>query len=170
MNRIQTDRRSMVHTLIASAIAAGTWNTTVAARPGSADTGGDNGARDETVRITFLFGHPEDVEAFETHYEAIHLPLVVRVPGLVHMESCRSSGNLDGSTSSFYRVNTLTFRNHQDLLLAAESNEGLAALADLERFASGGVSATVVQGITDFDPPLVTTRSRLRNGVDPRQP
>lgn len=167
---ITTNRRQAVTTLAASAILAATARLGATAGPAYVDTGGDVGGPSGPVRITFLFGQPDDPVEFERHYAAVHLPLVVRVPGLVRMESSMGVGNLDGSSSSFYRANILTFSNQHDMMLAAKSSLGAAALADLDTFATGGVTATIVQDIDEFDPPVAGSRQRLRNGVDPREP
>jgi uncharacterized protein (TIGR02118 family) len=34
------------------------------------------------VKITVLYGHPEDPAAFEEHYTNTHIPLVKKVPNL----------------------------------------------------------------------------------------
>lgn len=170
MSETGINRRQVVTTLTASTIAAAVMRIGAVARPATTNTGGDVGGPDGPVRITFLFGQPDDQKAFEQHYQSVHLPLVVSVPGLVHMESCKGAGNLDGTSSAFYRANTLTFQSRYDMMLAAQSDVGAAALADLDVFATGGVTATIVANIDNFDPPVANKDSRFRNGVDPRTP
>ncbi|MCO5215494.1 MAG: EthD family reductase [Thermomicrobiales bacterium] len=173
MSETGINRRQAVTTVTASAIAMAILRMNTAAGPAAADTGGDVGGPDGPVRITFLFGQPDDQSVFEQHYQSVHLPLVVGVPGLVHMESCMGTGSLDGTSSAFYRANTLTFQSRRDMILAAQSEIGAAALADLDVFATGGVTATIVANIDDYEPqppPVADTDSRFRNGVDPRTP
>ena len=35
-----------------------------------------------TYQLTALYHHPEDVEAFDRHYDGTHVPLVTKLPGL----------------------------------------------------------------------------------------
>jgi uncharacterized protein (TIGR02118 family) len=43
------------------------------------------------VRVTALFGHPENPDAFEEHYANTHTPLVQKIPNLQRFDRARSS-------------------------------------------------------------------------------
>lgn len=119
------------------------------------------------VKLVLVFGHPEDEELFEGHYRTVHLPLVMRLPKCSSMESALAVGDMDGKNASFYRISTLTFASNDDMVSCMSSAAGLAAIADIANFASGGVTATVVsdiqtRGFRADDAPSTTVDVPLR--------
>ncbi len=52
---------------------------------------------------------PEDVEAFEEHYQKTHAPLAARVPHLRKLVTTRTSVGLEGGEPAFYRVAEMAF-------------------------------------------------------------
>ncbi len=49
------------------------------------------------VKITALFGDPEDPNAFEEYYASTHVPLVHKIPDLQRFEAARAIATPDGS-------------------------------------------------------------------------
>lgn len=96
----------------------------------------------------------EDVEAFEKHYEEVHLPAAARSPHLRRLVAIRTDTNLGGSEPSFYRVAELHFDSEADLKASEQTPEFAAMRADagvmIERF---GVSLEVGIG-TEVDAEL----------------
>lgn len=41
------------------------------------------------VKLTVLYGHPDDPAAFEEYYASIHMPLVDKMPNLIRYEAAR---------------------------------------------------------------------------------
>jgi|SRR5215470_11909380 len=103
------------------------------------------------VKVTILFGRPKDEEAFQKHFNEVHLPAGAKVPGVARIET----GKLDTVFSSepnpdLYWVVDLWFENENDLEEALKTPEAQAAIEDLVSFASGGV--TVVTSLVHEEP------------------
>jgi uncharacterized protein (TIGR02118 family) len=80
-----------------------------------------------TVKLVALWGTPSDVEGFEKDYEAIHLPLVVAIPGL---KGAIASKALNGP---YYRMAELLFDDAESMGSALGSPEAEKVLADAGR-------------------------------------
>ena len=95
------------------------------------------------VKLTLLYGHPEDAKAFESYYATTHLPLAAAITGVRRAEFSLVSGALDGSRSPYYRIAELYFDDLGQMETAMGAPGGLAAVADLPNFANGGVTTIV---------------------------
>ena len=89
------------------------------------------------VKLTALFGHPEDPEAFEEYYANQHLPLAAKIPNVQRFESGRMRA-VDGGVSPYHRIAELWFESAERMGEAMSSPEGEAASVDLPNFATGG--------------------------------
>lgn len=92
------------------------------------------------IKITALYGHPQDDDKFEQYYHEVHLPLVDKTPGIIRMEFTRFLPNPDGSAPAYYRMAELYFSGPEEMQIALSSAEGQMLSADLPNFATGGVS------------------------------
>ena len=90
------------------------------------------------VKLTALFGHPEDSEAFEEYYANQHLPLAAKMPNVQRFESGRV-GTVDDGKLPCHRIAELWFGSAERMGEALSSPEGEAASVDLSNFATGGV-------------------------------
>jgi uncharacterized protein (TIGR02118 family) len=99
------------------------------------------------IKITALYGHPVDPEAFEMYYAQTHVPIAAKIKQLVKLEATKLLPNPDGSAALYYRMGDLYFNSLEDLHAALASPEGEATKADLSNFATGGV--TLIVGIID---------------------
>jgi uncharacterized protein (TIGR02118 family) len=84
------------------------------------------------------------VGAFDHHYRHTHIPLAKKIPGLrsysINREPVRAlAGNAP------HLVAVLEFDSIPDLNAALTSQEGQAAAADLQNFASGGATLLVYE-------------------------
>jgi uncharacterized protein (TIGR02118 family) len=95
------------------------------------------------VKLTVLYGHPTDPEAFESYYGATHMPLVERIGGVTRTEKARVIGTPDGSPPPYYRIFEFWFESPERMQAAMGSPEGQAAVGDVPNFASGGVTLLV---------------------------
>lgn len=93
------------------------------------------------VKLTVLYGHPTDPSAFETYYAETHVPLALKIPGLVRIEAAKVHPTPDGSRPPYYRSADLWFPDVQQLQSALGSPEGQTAVADLSNFATGGATS-----------------------------
>ena len=98
-------------------------------------------------KLTVLYGHPTDAEAFETYYKEKHLPLVDTVEGIEKVELTKLLGTPDGKKADYYRMAELYFTSLEQMQETMASPEGQATVNDLSNFATGGVN--VIVGITE---------------------
>jgi uncharacterized protein (TIGR02118 family) len=98
-------------------------------------------------KVTVLYGHPKDVDAFEKYYAETHLPLAGKINGVARIEITKIVGTPDGSTPAFYRMAELYFTDEEQLKTSMGSLEGQATAADLANFATGGAQFMI--GVTD---------------------
>ena len=99
------------------------------------------------IKATVLYGQPTDADAFEKYYIETHLPLVAKTQGVLKAEFSKCFPNPDGSAAAFYRIADLYFASPAEMQEAMGSAEGKAMAADLQNFATGGV--TILFGALD---------------------
>jgi uncharacterized protein (TIGR02118 family) len=92
------------------------------------------------VKLTVLYGHPTDPDAFETYYANTHVPLALTIPGLMRVEAAKVLGMPEGGTVPYYRIGELWFADQEQLEAAMGSAEGRETAADLANFATGGTT------------------------------
>ena len=95
------------------------------------------------VKLTLLYGHPGDPQAFERYYAEKHLPLAGKMQGVTRLELTRFGPGPGGSAPEYYRMAELYFSNEAQLQTTLGSPEGQAAIDDLPNFATGGVTTLV---------------------------
>lgn len=100
-------------------------------------------------KLTVLYGHPTDVETFETYYKEKHLPLAATMEGVAKLELTKLLGTPDGQKADYYRMAELYFTSMEQMQETMSSPEGQATVDDLSNFATGGVN--VIVGITEGD-------------------
>jgi len=100
-------------------------------------------------KLTVLYGHPTDVEAFEKYYTEKHLPLAATMEGVAKLEITKLLGTPDGQKADYYRMAELYFTSVDQMQETMSSPEGQATVDDLSNFATGGVN--VIVGYTEND-------------------
>lgn len=93
-------------------------------------------------RLIVCYGHPDDPAAFDQHYSTTHRPLADKIPGVQtwHAGKCTTP---DGSQPQYYLIAELVFESEQALKSGLASPEGRAAAADVQNFATGGVTMLI---------------------------
>lgn len=91
------------------------------------------------IKLTVLYGHPQDDQAFERYYAETHLPIAAKIGGVARLELTQFKPGPDGSKPGYYRMAEIYFQNESQLESQLGSKEGQAAVADLPNFATGGV-------------------------------
>ncbi len=86
------------------------------------------------IKLVALFKRPEDVEAFDLHYDHKHAPLMRAVPGLQRMEVTRNLQAFRGDPE-YYLVAEMYFANKEAFESAMQSEENRVAGKDLMSFA-----------------------------------
>jgi uncharacterized protein (TIGR02118 family) len=94
----------------------------------------------QMVRLTVLYGHPDDPAAFEEYYSNTHMPMVPKIPHLLRLEAARVVATPDGSEPPYYRIFECYFEDMERLQSGMSSPEGQAASNDLPSFATGGAT------------------------------
>jgi len=96
-----------------------------------------------TVKLTVVYGTPEDKDAFEKHYADVHMPIVQRWPGLQRAEISRVTGGPMGSPSPYHWMAELYFADEAALNEALGSPAGAEAGKDFGAIAPPGSFMTV---------------------------
>jgi uncharacterized protein (TIGR02118 family) len=91
-------------------------------------------------QLTALYNHPEDVAAFDKHYDEVHAVLANKMPGLERYTVSRPGPDADGNPPAYHLVAVLDFTDEAAFGGAMGSAEGQAAVADLSNFAGAGVT------------------------------
>ncbi|MCM4158525.1 EthD family reductase [Antarcticibacterium flavum] len=97
----------------------------------------------EAVKLTVIYGLPDDPEAIEEYYYSTHAALAAKMKGVTRMELTKFESSPDGSPIEFYRMAELYFPSMEALQQTLNSPEGKAVLADVDNFATGGISAII---------------------------
>lgn len=92
------------------------------------------------IKVTILYHHPQDPQAFERYYAETHLPIAAKMKGVARLELTRFGPGPDGSKPAYYRMAELYFPSEAQLQATLGSQEGQAAVSDLPNFATGGVT------------------------------
>jgi uncharacterized protein (TIGR02118 family) len=92
------------------------------------------------VRLLVLYGKPKDPAAFDRYYYEKHIPIAKKLKGLKKWTVGKVTGTSNGEPSPYYYIADLYMEDRAafDALLA--SPEGLAAVADVPNYATGGVT------------------------------
>jgi uncharacterized protein (TIGR02118 family) len=87
------------------------------------------------VKLVALYKKPAELEDFDNHYGAVHLPLVRKYPGLRKLEVTRITGAPIGE-AKFYMMAEMYFDSRDALDAALASQEGKAVARDILSFAA----------------------------------
>ncbi len=94
-------------------------------------------------KVTLLYGHPTDVEAFEKHYNEFHLPLASQMEGVSRLELTKFSTSVDGGKPEWYRMAELYFLTRDQMVETMGSPEGQAVIDDLQTVCTGGMTIMI---------------------------
>jgi len=87
------------------------------------------------VKLIALYTRPEDPADFDRQYLETHVPLAMKMPGLLKCEVARVTGAPMGE-SKYHMVAELYFQDMPALNAAMSSPEGKAAAKNLMGFAA----------------------------------
>lgn len=82
------------------------------------------------LKLTVLYDHPADPEAFDRHYFGTHVPLAEKVGGLDRIEVTRFDPGPDGGAPRYHLMAELYFADADTMQRALASPEGSALAAD----------------------------------------
>jgi uncharacterized protein (TIGR02118 family) len=92
------------------------------------------------IRLLVLYGHPQDPAAFDEYYHEIHVPLARRMRGLRKWTIGKVAGTPGDQPAPYYYIADLYADSREQLDAILASPEGQAAVEDVPKFASGGVT------------------------------
>jgi uncharacterized protein (TIGR02118 family) len=95
------------------------------------------------MKITVIYGHPKSPSEFEGYYAGTHLPLAAKMKGVARIEFTKFVAGPDGAKAAFYRTAELYFATQAQMEQTLGSPEGKATVADLPKFATGGVTVVI---------------------------
>lgn len=88
-------------------------------------------------KLVVLYAEPVDPDHFRAYYVASHLPLVMKMPGLL---ACRYSFEVaaTGGEAPYFAVFEADFADAAAMAAARASPQGLRVAADVANYATGG--------------------------------
>ena len=92
------------------------------------------------TRLTVLYGHPQDPTAFDRYYHEIHIPIAKKMKGLRGWTIGKCEAVMPNEQPPYYMIVGLYAATRADLEAILASPEGQATIADVPKFASGGVT------------------------------
>ena len=98
------------------------------------------------VRLTVLYGHPEDPAAFLHHYENTHVPLAKAIPDMTRFTWGKCLPGLTGEDPPYFLTAELEWESADAMGAAMTSEAGGAAGGDVANFATGGATMVVSEG------------------------
>jgi uncharacterized protein (TIGR02118 family) len=99
------------------------------------------------MKVTVLYGNPKSPDEFEKYYASTHMSLAAKMKGVARVELTKFVAGPDGGKPAFYRMAELYFTTQAQMEQSLGSAEGQATVADLQKFATGGV--TVLIGVVE---------------------
>ncbi|WP_026820766.1 EthD family reductase [Arthrobacter castelli] len=91
-------------------------------------------------RVSILYGTPTDLQAFDHYYREVHIPIAKRMRGLTRW-TLTWVGQQDGDMApAVHLIADLYAADEKSMDAVLTSDEGQAAAADVDNFATGGVT------------------------------
>lgn len=92
------------------------------------------------VKLIALYRRPDDEAAFLEHYERVHTPLAMAVPGLQRLVLNRVTADAFGGEPPYFLIAEMHFPDRSTFDAAMRSPENRALGKDLMGFAKGIVT------------------------------
>ena len=103
------------------------------------------------IRILALHGRPKDSSPYDHHYLDVHMPIVLRIPGVKKIRYGKVIGTPDETEPPYWLVSDVYFEDESALRKALASPEMAEAFADSPNFATGGLTIMFCE-THDIDP------------------
>lgn len=95
------------------------------------------------AKLIALYRQPEDCEAFDKHYNEVHVPITEKIPGLREIRVTKFSKTPMGKESPYYLMCEMVYDSLEDLNNGLRSEEGKASGKDLMSFAGNLVTLMI---------------------------
>jgi uncharacterized protein (TIGR02118 family) len=104
----------------------------------------NKGVKDMTIKLIAIYRRPENEFAFNKHYEEIHTPLVLNIPGLQSLTVNRIKKHVMGEDQP-YMIVEMAYADRAAFDTAMASEENKATGKDVMTFAKGIVSLVMAE-------------------------
>ena len=102
------------------------------------------------IKLVVLHPRPKDPEHFRKHYEAVHVPIVAKMPGLVSSKhSFDVQAFWPGEEQPVFCVAEIVFPDKETMHKAYQSDVGKQVMADVPNFATGGRAQVLVYELSE---------------------
>lgn len=92
------------------------------------------------IRLTVLYGVPDDPEEFERYYREVHIPLARKMTGLKGWTIGKCQAAEPNAAPPYYMIVGLYADSRAAMEAILRSPEGQATVADVSNFATGGAT------------------------------
>jgi len=92
------------------------------------------------IRLTVLYGHPDDPDEFDKYYRRVHIPLARKMNGLKGWTIGKCQSATLGEDPPYYLIVSLYAESREAMEAILDSPEGKATVADVANFATGGAT------------------------------
>lgn len=92
------------------------------------------------VRLTVLYGHPDDPDEFDRYYREVHLPLARQMEGLRGWTIGKCEAAEAGQKAAYYMIVGLYAESRPAMEQILATPAGQACIADVANFATGGAT------------------------------
>ncbi len=92
------------------------------------------------IRLTVLYGHPDDSAEFDRYYRHSHIPLARKMKGLKGWTIGKCQSATPGEDPPYYMIIGLYAESREAMEAILDSPEGKATVADVANFATGGAT------------------------------
>jgi uncharacterized protein (TIGR02118 family) len=101
-----------------------------------------------TARFLVIWDTPSDPEAFDRHYQEVHIPLAITLPGLRRYTLSKNLVGIRGG-DPFYQVGELDWDDMASLRRAFESPVGRATAEDVEKLTEWASVRSMIYELVD---------------------
>lgn len=92
------------------------------------------------IRLTVLYGHPDNPTEFDRYYQEVHIPLARQMQGLKGWTIGKCESATPGELPPYYMIVGLYADSREEMETILASPAGQATVADVSNFATGGVT------------------------------
>ena len=92
------------------------------------------------IRLTVLYGHPDNPTEFDRYYQEVHIPLARQMQGLKGWTIGKCESATPGELPPYYMIVGLYADSREEMEIILASPAGQATVADVSNFATGGVT------------------------------